>query len=83
MAKLKLRGKDLRNIGYPEGPVISVAMNVMEKNYKHSTLEEALEILKNVLANPAEYIEDATLCAITDFLIEKPQLEGGDRKSVV
>jgi len=31
MAKLKLRGKDLRSIGYPEGPVISIAMNIMEK----------------------------------------------------
>ena len=76
MAKLKLKGKDLRNIGYPEGPVISAAMNVMEKNYKHSTLDEALEILKHVLANPADYIEDSTLSAITDFLIEKPKLEG-------
>jgi tRNA-splicing ligase RtcB len=35
MSKLKLRGKDLRAIGYPEGPVISIAMNIMEKNYKH------------------------------------------------
>jgi hypothetical protein len=27
--KLKLTGKELRAIGFPEGPVISVAMNVM------------------------------------------------------
>lgn len=80
MAKLKLRGKDLRNIGYPEGPVISVAMHVMEKNFKHSTLEESLEILKNILANPAEYMEDEVLSGITDFLIEKPQTEGGSFK---
>ena len=76
MAKLKLRGKDLRAIGYPEGPVISVAMNVMEKNYKHSTLQEALDILKNILDSPAEYMEDAVLKPITDFLIEKPKVEG-------
>jgi tRNA-splicing ligase RtcB len=37
MAKLKLRGKDLRAIGYPEGPVISIAMNVMEKHFKFHT----------------------------------------------
>ncbi|MDB5282294.1 MAG: 2,3-cyclic phosphate--5-hydroxyl ligase [Bacteroidota bacterium] len=78
MKKLKLRGKDLRNIGYPEGPVISVAMNVMEKNFKHTSLEDALEILKKVLANPAEYIEDAVLLPITDFLIEKPKVEEGN-----
>jgi tRNA-splicing ligase RtcB len=78
MKKLKLKGKDLRAIGYPEGPVISVAMNVMEKNYKHTSLEDALEILKSVLANPAEYIEDAVLSDITDFLIEKPTVYGDE-----
>jgi len=76
MKKLKLKGKDLRAIGYPEGPVISVAMNVMEKNYKHTSLEDALEILKSVLVNPAEYIEDGVLSPITNFLIEKPKEEG-------
>lgn len=78
MKKLKLKGKDLRAIGYPEGPVISVAMNVMEKNYKHTSFEDALEILKSVLANPAEYIEDAVLKPITNFLIEKPTVEGDE-----
>jgi tRNA-splicing ligase RtcB (3'-phosphate/5'-hydroxy nucleic acid ligase) len=61
MAKLKLRGKELRGIGYPEGPVISVAMNVMEKAYKHSTEEEALTVLKKVLEAPADYVEDEVL----------------------
>lgn len=76
MAKLKLRGKDLRAIGYPEGPVISVAMNVMEKNYKHYTLEDALDILKSILAEPATYIEDAVLSPIAEFLVEKPKADG-------
>lgn len=30
MAKLKLTGEELRKIGYPEGPVISIAMNIMK-----------------------------------------------------
>lgn len=75
MAKLSIRGKDLRDIGYPEGPVISVAMRVMEKNYKHSTLEEALDILKKILASPAEFMEDAPLNQIADLLVEKPKAE--------
>ncbi len=31
MAKLKISGKELRAIGFPEGPVTSVAMNVIQK----------------------------------------------------
>jgi tRNA-splicing ligase RtcB len=36
MSKLKLTGKELRSIGYPEAPVISVAMQVLEKHSKHT-----------------------------------------------
>ena len=73
MGKLKLRGKDLRAIGYPESKAISIAMDVMHKNYKHSTEEEALQVLKNVLSTPEEFLEDNVLSKIADALIEKPK----------
>jgi tRNA-splicing ligase RtcB (3'-phosphate/5'-hydroxy nucleic acid ligase) len=72
MAKLKLKGKDLRNIGFPEGPVISITMNIMEKAYKHSTLEEALAILKPILASPADYLNDPVTGKIAEALMPKP-----------
>jgi tRNA-splicing ligase RtcB len=78
MAKLKLRGKDLRSIGYPEGPVISIAMNVMEKNFKHHSEEEALNILKEILSSPADYAADETLGLIAQQLMPKPVLEGAE-----
>lgn len=71
MAKLKLSGKELRAIGYPEGPVISVTMNVMEKQYKHYSKDEALKILSNVLAEPAMFLEDETLGNIAKLLLPK------------
>jgi tRNA-splicing ligase RtcB len=67
--KLKISGKELRAIGYPEGPVISVAMNVMQKNYKHHTKEEVMELLKAVLASPANYLDDAVLALIAKQLM--------------
>ena len=73
MAKLKLRGKDLRAIGYPEGPVISIAMNIMEKNYKFETEENVMELLKKILASPVEYANDAVLGLIAQQLIPKPK----------
>src|SRR5215218_4462905 len=77
MAKLKLTGKELRTIGYPEGPVISIAMNIMEKNFKHLAEEDALEILCSVLQSPNQYAEDAVLGKIAEALIPKPKI-GGD-----
>ncbi|HLP19403.1 MAG TPA: RtcB family protein [Chitinophagales bacterium] len=70
MGKLKLKGKEIRAIGYPEGPVISLAMSTMEKNYKHTSLEDALELLKNVLANPHEFMEEDGLKAIAKMLLD-------------
>lgn len=69
MSKLKLSGKELRAIGYPEGPVISIAMNMMQKQYKHTAKEEVMELLKAVLASPANYLDDAVLALIARQLM--------------
>ena len=73
---MKLRGKDLRKIGYPEGPVISIAMNIMEKNFKRLSENEALEILSSILQSPNQYAEDKVLGKIADALLPKPKAEG-------
>jgi len=78
MNKLKLTGKQIRALGFPEGPVISIAMKIMEKNYKHHTKEEALGILKKILDAPSEYIDAAVLAPIAEQLLPKPQAEGAE-----
>lgn len=70
MAKLKITGKELRAIGYPEGPVISIAMNVMQRKFKHHGKEEVMETLQKVLASPVEYKDDALLALIAKELIK-------------
>ncbi|MGE7773635.1 RtcB family protein [Chitinophaga sp. NPDC101104] len=73
MSKLKLRGKDLRAIGYPESPVISVAIGVMEKHYKHHSQDAALALLSQVLQDPAAFAADEHLGKIAEKLIvEEP-----------
>ena len=76
--KLKLTGKQIRAIGYPEGPVVSIAMHVMGTNYKHHSPEKALQILKEVLATPENYIIDDKLNKIAEKLIalKAPLSEG-------
>lgn len=76
MAKLKLRGKDLRAIGYPEGPVISIAMNIMEKQFKFEKEDKVMNLLKGILASPVEYADDAVLGLIAQQLIPKAAPEG-------
>ncbi|RYZ20302.1 MAG: RtcB family protein, partial [Chitinophagaceae bacterium] len=78
MAKLKLKGKELRAIGYPESPVISLAMGLMEKHYKHSSTEEALKILGNVKERPADYLGHEVLGKIAEALLPRPAAGGAE-----
>lgn len=82
MSRLKITGKELRRIGYPEGPVISVAMNVMEKNFKHLPHEEAIKILSSILQSPNQYADDAILGNISKALIPKVDPTEGESISI-
>lgn len=76
MAKLKITGKELRSLGYPQGPVISIAMNMMEKNFKWHPKEEAFEMLRNIIESPQDFAADPVLGLIAKQLLPKPQAEG-------
>lgn len=67
----------MRAIGYPEGPVISIAMNIMEKNFKHLSKEDALVMLNAVLQSPNQYAHEGPLNKIAEALLPKPKA-GGD-----
>ena len=78
MSKLKLTGKQIRAIGYEEGPVVSVAMLTMCTHFKYNSEEEALQILKDVLAAPESYLSDEKLEKIANQLVsaKAPPSEG-------
>ncbi len=78
MSKLKLEGKELRAVGFPEGPVISVAMQVMEKHYKHRTKDEVFSVLKEILESPQDYTADEILGPIAKQLLPKEPAEGAE-----
>ena len=61
MKNLSITGKQIRTIGYPEGPVVSVAMHVIHTKFKHHTQDEAFEILKAILNAPENYLNDEIL----------------------
>ncbi|MEO7306488.1 MAG: RtcB family protein [Ferruginibacter sp.] len=78
MSKLKLTGKQIRAIGYEEGPVVSVAMHTMCTHLKHHTEKDALQILKDVLAAPENYLADEVLSSIAKQLLLKEPAEGAE-----
>lgn len=75
MAKLKIRGKDLKAIGYPEGRAIGMAINMMMKHHKKMTKTKALDLLKDIFDNQHKYKDDEILGRIVEELKVKPKKE--------
>jgi len=76
MAKKRdLSGKDLRKLGYPEGKVISIALDVMQKAYRHSKPSEQREVLEKVLKEPRDYLDNPMLGLIARQLVGDPKKE--------
>lgn len=73
--KLKLRGKELIKIGYPQGRAVGMAINMMTQHYKRTDKATVLEILGKVLAEPEKYEEDEILGRIAGELIVAPPPE--------
>ncbi|AXG73895.1 RtcB family protein [Flavobacterium arcticum] len=75
MAKLKLRGKDLIAIGFPQNKAISIAMESMLAHYKRETKERVLVLLKEVLANPEKFMGDGVFGKTVEALLSDKKKE--------
>lgn len=75
MGKLKISGKDLREIGYPQGPVIAAAISTATENYPTYTKNQVLKILEHVLLHPMDYTTDKTFGKVAQFLVPKQKDE--------
>lgn len=75
MAKLKLRGRDLIDIGYPQNKSISIAMDIMHQHYKKEGKPKVLGLLKEVLDNPQEFTGHGTFGKIAEALLEAKKTE--------
>lgn len=76
MSKLKITGKELRALGFPEGPVISIAMDTVHRNYRHESKEMVFEKLKRVLEKPEDFRVDPVMRVVADQLIPKEKPGG-------
>jgi tRNA-splicing ligase RtcB (3'-phosphate/5'-hydroxy nucleic acid ligase) len=69
MTKLKIETKQIIALGYEQGAIASLAKQIVEKNYKHSSMEAVCKVLQNVLQNPGQYTKDEVLKPIAMRLL--------------
>ncbi len=72
MKKMKIRGKELKRIGYSDDRSISLALRITGKHHKRSDKVEILELLEKIHLNPEEFKSDPIWGELAVLFIEKP-----------
>lgn len=68
-----ITGSDIIAMGYPEGKVIGIALQVLMQHFNEGNKEDILNILKDVLQGPNDFIKDENLGIIAEELLRKPE----------
>ena len=72
MKKMKIRGKELKRIGFTSDQAISLALRLVSMHYKRSEKMEVLELLEKVNLNPEKYTDDTVLGELALLLAGGP-----------
>jgi tRNA-splicing ligase RtcB len=75
MGKHKLILQDMKGIKFPSDVIRSLALNVMNRHFKHTPVEEKLNQIMNVLEQPENYRDHELLGIIALKLLSKEPAE--------
>ncbi|WP_210464255.1 RtcB family protein [Rufibacter roseolus] len=67
-ATTPLTGKDLLELGYPQDKTMGLALKLLSEHFAATPLETQRQILAQVLAQPAEFLNHATLARLAEAL---------------
>lgn len=74
MGKLKITGKELIELGMSQGKVMGIALDIVRKNYNHSTFEDVKVILTGVIASPTSFVDHEFLGPLAELLIPTEEI---------
>lgn len=75
MGNLKLKGKDLLKIGYPNNQSINIALEVMKRNFATKNTHYVKSLLKEILNEPENFEKDLTFGQIAEALLSSNKTE--------
>ena len=68
MKKIKIRRKELKQIGYKNDRAVALALNLVKKHCKHPDKEEIMILLEKILLNPERFRKDKVFGALSEVL---------------
>lgn len=75
MGKQKLTIQELKSIKFPSEVTRSLALNIMNRHFKHDSNEEKLKIINSVLEMPSQYSDHNVLSVLSAKLVSKTNNE--------
>ncbi len=72
MKKLKIRGKELKRIGFANDRAITLALNLVTRNFKRQDKTGILELLEKINLNPENYLDEQVFGELARMLAQKP-----------
>ncbi|MCG6186217.1 RtcB family protein [Maribellus maritimus] len=75
MKRIKLRGKELKRIGYVSDQVIALAINLVSKHCKRSDKVEVLDLLKKINLSPEKYLDEPQFGELASLLAKRTSVK--------
>src|SRR5688572_23481940 len=75
MGKQKLDLKQISVIDFPSDVAKSLALNIMNRHFKHTPNEDKLKLINDVLKQPDAYVNHNTLSLLAHKLVAKATIE--------
>lgn len=69
-----INGKELIALGYAEGKILGLALEIAAASYAEEKDQKTLSILKRVRRKPEQYLDDAVLAPLAAALMEAEQV---------
>jgi len=71
--KVLIKGKDLLFLGFSEGKILGIALEIANASFAETNKQKTLTTLNRVRKNPEAYLEDATLAPLAKAIVEAKQ----------
>lgn len=75
MGNLKLKGKDILKLGYPNNKVVTTALEVMKKHFPNKNINYVKSILKEIILQPEHYKNHLSFGQIAEELLALSKVE--------
>lgn len=79
MGKSKIKGKDLKKIGFQSDVAKSLALQVLNSHFKFHSKQEKIELITKVLQSPEDFTEEEPLNKIANEILGKVETAQGTK----